>query len=488
LLTGIRKIGRYEILDILGEGSMGIVYKALDTLIDRLVAIKTIKSLGASSDPANDPAIKQFLNEARTAGKLNHPNIAIIHDVSSEISDAGDGGSGNGKASVSYIVMEYVNGVTLKDIIRQQNDMPLADKLRILILTARTLNYAHRLGIVHRDIKPANIMVLDDRQIKIMDFGIALNVAAGPDRSGKYPERNDYDDAFTGTPYYMSPEQINREKLDGLSDVFSLGVIAYEFLTGKKPFTADNFAALFNHILNDDPATPHSVAPSLDGAVSAHVMKAVQKEKSRRYQSAGDFADALELYLELKRAGASDTQTGDIGVDKAQVIKMLREKYAFFYGLNDDELLTIFSLCGRRLYRKDSAIFRQSALEDKLYIILKGRVRLTRSNDGEWLEPPLLQTGECFGISGFLNNVPRYVTATAETDCVILTLTDTVLRKTQPHICVKLYKNLSAVLSEKTRDSDVKVRRLMEENKKIRAAYRQIRAASGTKTDSIRAD
>ncbi|MCG6553390.1 MAG: serine/threonine-protein kinase [Candidatus Magnetominusculus sp. LBB02] len=439
------KIGRYEVIGKLGEGSMGVVYKALDAIIDREVAIKTVKLVDGGQTPAAHNMIKQFCNEAKIAGRLNHPNIAAIYDVGEQ-------------ANSFYLVFEYVKGITLKDVIVNGNKIQINDKLKLLIILARTLHYAHQHGVIHRDIKPANVMVLEDLQVKVMDFGIAV-------LDNQSNKMDDTGGVFTGTPYYMSPEIIREEKTDKLADLFSLGVLSYEFLTGIKPFTGANFKELFQCIESKDPEFPGRIDPTINETVGLHVMKMLEKDKGRRYQSAGEFADALEYYLEARNKSQSATSLPSADFNKLELIKMLRDRYLFFSDFTDEEMLKLFSLSGKKLYRKGAQIFKEASIDDKMFIIIAGKVKLLKrdSHDGKVSLLKELKSGDCFGELGFLNNSPRYAAAVAETDTVCILISDTVLRKTEPYICLKLYKNLSVMLSERIRRDDETICKLTQD-------------------------
>ncbi|KWT82643.1 serine/threonine-protein kinase [Candidatus Magnetominusculus xianensis] len=444
------KIGRYEIVERLGEGAMGVVYKAHDTIIDRTVAIKTVKMTN-THNPAAHSLIKQFCNEAKIAGRLSHPNIAVIHDVGEQDSSF-------------YLVFEYVKGVTLKDLILRQEKIPINDKIALIILLARTLHYAHQHGVIHRDIKPANVMVLDDLQIKVMDFGIAvLDTQAS--------KLDDTMGIFTGTPYYMSPEMVREEKIDKLTDVFSLGVLSYEFLTGVKPFMGVNFKELFECIETKEPEPPQSIAPSINETVSHYIMKTLEKDKQKRYQSAGEFADALEFYMEARNKTKTVIVSQSPDFNKLGLIKMLQDRYLFFSDFTEEEMLTLFSLSGKKIFRKGSTIFKEASVDDKMYIIIAGQVKLIKRSqyNGKVTLLKELKSGDCFGELGFLNNSPRYAAAIPETDTVCILISDTVLRKSEPYICLKLYKNLSVMLSERIRQSDERICRLTLEIEALKA-------------------
>ncbi len=430
---------------------MGMVLKARDTIIDRIVAIKTVKMDSNGLTPIEHNMIKQFCNEAKIAGRLSHPNIAVIHDVGEENNSF-------------YLVFEYVKGVTLKDLIVKGSRLLINDKITLLVLLARTLHYAHQHGVIHRDIKPANIMVLDDMQIKVMDFGIAV-------LDSQANKHDDTQGVFTGTPYYMSPELVKEEEIDKLTDVFSLGVLSYEFLTGRKPFTGENFKELFDNIVYKDPELPNSIDPSLNETIGSYVMKTLEKDKKKRFQSAGEFADALEFYLEARsrHKTAATPQAADF--NKLELIKMLQGRYIFFSDFTETEMLKLFSLSGKKIYRKGAVIFKEATIDDKMYIIIAGQVKLLKKSAGASKVTPLkeLKSGDCFGELGFLNNSPRYASAVTDIDTVCISISDTVLRKTEPYLCLKLYKSLSVMLSERIHHSDERICELALEVEALKA-------------------
>ncbi len=243
------KIGKYIIKRLLGRGGMGQVYQAYDPIIGRDVALKVM-----NPELAEDHTLKErFVREAQSAGRLRHPNIVTIYDLGEE----------NG---VPYIAMEYLEGVDLDEVIRKKVDLTLEMKLRIILQASDALAYAHRHGIIHRDIKPANIRLVDDlKTVKIMDFGIAKLGASHFTQTG----------IIMGTPHYMSPEQIRdlRDKIDGRTDVFALGVVFYQLLTGKRPFDGEQFTTVFYKIVHEPPP-PLTLA---QGEEHAHIVQLVHE-------------------------------------------------------------------------------------------------------------------------------------------------------------------------------------------------------------------
>lgn len=264
----MHKIGRYQVELELGRGAMGIVYRAFDPAIGRRIAIKTIRLDQLTGAAERNTLRQQLLREAQSAGVLSHPNIVTIYDISEDEHNA-------------YIFMEYVEGATLNQMARS---MPVPDLLQILTQAAEALDYAHARGIVHRDIKPGNLM-LSGRQVKITDFGIAR--LAGRDSTQSTN--------LLGTPAYMSPEQIAGSPVTGAADQYALGVIAYEFLAGQKPFDSDNLANLLFRI-SHQPVPP---VPHLNAAANQVLARVLSKNPDHRYPSCLAFASALSHAAQL---------------------------------------------------------------------------------------------------------------------------------------------------------------------------------------------
>lgn len=265
------RIGRYVILEELGRGAMGIVYKARDPLIDRLVALKTV---GVETHSAEADAYRQrFFREARSAGGLSHPNVVTVHDV----------GEGDG---VAYIAMEFLAGRSLREILDSGAVLPWARIADITAQVADGLAYAHARGVVHRDVKPANVMVLDSGLAKITDFGIARLPAGTRTIAG----------TVYGSPKYMSPERVRGEDVDGRTDVFSLGAMLYEMLTGVAPFTATDLPTILDQILHVMPEPPTARNRDIPPAFDAIVARALAKDRADRYADAQQMADALRGY------------------------------------------------------------------------------------------------------------------------------------------------------------------------------------------------
>ncbi len=265
----ISTLGRYEILAELGQGAMGTVYQARDPLLDRIVAIKTVNLMLPKEEVAEYEA--RFYQEAKAAGQLSHPNIVTVYDI--------------GKSEkLAYMAMELLEGKELRSLLAARTPIPVAHALEIAAQVADGLQYAHERGIVHRDIKPANIMVLTDGAVKITDFGIARM---------RNNEVKTMTGMILGSPKYMSPEQVSGKRADSRSDIFSLGVVLYEMITGTSPFVADNIHGVMYQTLNFNPPAPRTLNPELPDVLNFISAKALAKNLDDRYQRAKDFANDL---------------------------------------------------------------------------------------------------------------------------------------------------------------------------------------------------
>lgn len=288
-----QQLGRYEILAEIGRGAMGAVFRARDPKIDRIVAIKTIAV--PETDAATMEQYRQrFIREAQAAGRLSHPGIVTIFDVEED-----------GPSHTPFIVMEYAEGLTLNNVVAHfsERKLPATAALDLLEQIASALDYAHSAGIVHRDIKPANIIVTPEGHTKIMDFGIARTAVSELTVTGH----------VLGTPAYMSPEQINGKPLDGRSDIFSLGVIAYWLLAGVKPFDADSVTELCVQIAGKEPPPATEVCAGLSTDHDYVLALALAKDPAQRYQRARDFAadlDDLRSGKKPRSMSATSNSTG----------------------------------------------------------------------------------------------------------------------------------------------------------------------------------
>jgi tRNA A-37 threonylcarbamoyl transferase component Bud32/tetratricopeptide (TPR) repeat protein len=281
----VTKLGRYEVLNELGKGAMGVVYLAKDPVIGRLVAIKTIRTSQTGDDDSESREFRErFVREAQTAGILSHPNIVTIHDIGED-----------SESRTSFIAMEYIEGRNLKMLLGDRKKFSAEEIADLIAQIAEALDYAHRKGIIHRDIKPANIILTTDGKVKITDFGIAKVASSNLTTTGQ----------FLGTPNYMSPEQVSGAPVDGRSDIFSLGVVLYELLTSRKPFQGDNLTAISYKIVHEDFTPPGELSREVPPEFNPIVARAMAKDPWNRYQRGKDMALALyqlKAHLEEQKA------------------------------------------------------------------------------------------------------------------------------------------------------------------------------------------
>ena len=280
-------LGRYEIVAELGKGAMGVVYRANDPMLNRILAIKTINTEEAGHEGMAEYEAR-FYTEAKAAGGLNHPNIIIIYDI---------GKSGH----LVYMAMEYIEGKELREMLADGKALAVAQSVDIAAQVGEGLAYAHQHQVVHRDIKPANIMITPEGRAKIADFGIARMRSS---------ETRTQTGVILGSPKYISPEQVVGKRADHRSDIFSLGVILYECLTGSTPFNGEGLSALMYQITNHDPAPPSASNPQVPVMLDYIIAKVLAKAPEARYQSAADFANDLRECKAQIETGQPGTGTG----------------------------------------------------------------------------------------------------------------------------------------------------------------------------------
>ncbi len=268
--TGKRLDGRYEIHEVIGVGGMAVVYRAYDTIDDRTVAVKILKDEYSQ----NEEFLRRFRNESKAIAVLSHPNIVKVYDVS-----IGD--------RIQYIVEEYIDGITLKEYLDQQKEIKWKEAIHFVVQILRALQHAHGKGIVHRDIKPQNIMLLQDGTIKVTDFGIARFSRS---------DTHTMTDKAIGSVHYIAPEQARGDYTDEKTDLYSVGVMLYEMLTGRLPFEADSAVSVAIMQLQTDPKPPREINPSIPEGLEEITLRAMQKDPERRYQSAAEMLRDIEEF------------------------------------------------------------------------------------------------------------------------------------------------------------------------------------------------
>ena len=273
----LESLGRYKLKRVLGKGAMGVVYEGLDPRLNRTVAVKTILVGELDSATAQEYSMR-FAREAQAVARLNHPNIVQVYDFGEE-------------GEIAYIVMEYIRGKELKAAFDTGERFTLRESTRLMTELLDALDFAHNEGVVHRDIKPANVMVDHEGHVKLADFGVAR--ISDPDRQGATQVGT-----MVGTPAYMSPEQVQGLKIDRRTDIFSAGVVFYQFLTGQRPFQGGGAFSVAKRIVQDDPPAPSLIIDSISPQYDLIVSRALAKDPDKRFQSAGEFAEALQRAAE----------------------------------------------------------------------------------------------------------------------------------------------------------------------------------------------
>jgi len=361
-----QKIGKYEIISELGKGATSAVYRAYDPFQNRQVAIKVVFPEALGDQEYGRRYRKLFVTEASLAGKLSHGHIAAIYDAV-----AGE--------EASYIVMEYVDGLTLEQFTHHDSLLPVQRIVEIIYKCAKALEYASNQGVIHRDIKPANILLAGETDIKVSDFGAALTQAAETTQvSG------------IGSPAYMSPEQVKEQQLSYQTDIFSLGVVMYQLLTGRLPFQGANNYSTIYQIINVDPPPPIEVRPDIPPRIDAIVMRALQKDTARRYQTWDEFAHDLATAL------GAEEKPGR-GFAESEKFDTLR-KLEFFLQFSDIELWEVMRIASWRRHPREMVLIRENDIGSSFFILIAGEVRVIKQE--RLLN--VLTVGECFGEMAYL--------------------------------------------------------------------------------------
>ena len=411
------KLGKYEVLDEIGRGSMGVVYRAYDPYIDREVAVKVALADVLKDASTGERFRKMFFNEAHTAGMLRHPNIL-------DIFDAGVDGD------KCYIVMEIVaDGGTLRPYCRSNNLLPMNEAAEIIFKCAKALDYAHRQGVIHRDIKPSNILLNEEMDVKIADFSIAH--VAHADMSDTMPM------GFVGSPRYMSPEQVHEDVITTQTDIFSMGIVAYELFAGHHPFGGESFSTLVHKIVNEDPTPLRNYRSDAPEILEHIIGRALEKTTARRYSMGLDMASDLSMaFTNLERPQE------DVSIkDKFDRVKELE----FFRGFPDSEIWEIIRASVWQEVSVDTAIIHEGDVEDSFFIIIGGRVNV--SKQGQFIGR--LGQGDCFGEMGYLSRIKRTATIAADGPVSLMKVNSTLMEQVSSDCQLRFYRVFLKILIER---------------------------------------
>ena len=382
------KVGKYTILEEVGKGSMGTVYAANDPFSSRKVAIKVAHPQYINKSADGERFKKLFFNEAHAASVLNHPNILKLYDADVD-------------NDLCYLVIEFIHGAqTLEEFCKPDTLLSLREVVGIVYNSAKALDYAHRQGIIHRDIKPSNILFTEDRDIKLSDFSIAM--------VNRQDTKTTQFEGFIGSPLYMSPEQINEWTISSNTDLFSLGVVMYELLTGHNPFRADSLLAINQKITKEDPPSVTEYRSDLPEGLDYTLKRMLKKSPDKRYSSGLDVAADLALIYE--------------DLDKVETQDQLREKFeilknvGFLKGFTDSDIWELVRASKWQTYPAGQTIIKEGELDDSFYILLSGVVSITKN--GQHIGN--LQDGDCFGEMGYLSQTERTATVTSKTEVALI--------------------------------------------------------------------
>lgn len=412
-------IGKYTVTKQLGQGATSTVYLGYDSFAKREVAVKVLKQ-----EILNDPKMgkiyqRQLNNEASLAGKLSHPHIVSIYDAQI--------GSDS-----SYIVMEYVNGGTLEKHAEPDHLLPIDVAVEYMFKCCRALNYAQFNGVIHRDIKPANMLLTADGDIKISDMGAALLVNLEQTQV-----------ANLGSPSYMSPEQIRGEQLTHQTDIYSLGVVMYRFLTGHAPFPAQSLAGLCHQILNTAPLPLRAHRNTIPAELERVVMRAMHKDKKERYQDWKDFGSDLSALGRFDQA--------DIETNQTEKFTTLREM-KLFKDFSDIELWEILRIGEWQKQPPQTILMREDEMGDDFYIMLEGSVSVTKK--GRLIN--IIGRDDCFGEMAYISGkvVPRSASVSASTEVTVLKIAPQRLAQLSDHCQLHFNQAFLRVMADRLRMAD----------------------------------
>ncbi|MET0498404.1 MAG: serine/threonine-protein kinase [Steroidobacteraceae bacterium] len=388
------KVGKYVIVKEVGRGSTGVVYLSHDPYYRRDVAIK-VYNLESHDEERARVTRKMFLSEAHMVGMLQHPNILPIFDAGEE----------NGHY---YIVTEHVHGArTLSAYCKPDNLLPLDDVVEIMYKCAKALHYAHSRGVIHRDIKPSNLMLTQANDVRIIDFGIALVADSDISRI----------EGIAGSPSYMSPEQVQSLEITNRSDLYSLGAVMYEMLTGYRPFRGGNLSKLLHQIVYATAQPIHALRSKIPELLEDSVAKALQKDPAKRYRN------GLELAADLTRVHQT-LREGSSKLDRQEQFSILRT-LKFFHDFSQAEILEVLRASTWQDYDEREEIVKEGEMDDRFYVIVSGSVAVMRNTSvmGQ------LDAGDCFGETSYVRGAKRQATIKALTNVTLMKVSSTLLEQ-----------------------------------------------------------
>lgn len=412
-----KRLGKYEIIKEVGQGNMATVYMGHDPYINRDVAVKVALPETLKDKSLSAQFKRMFFNEARIAGMLDNKFILSVHDAGVE----GD---------LLYLVMEYISGGhTLKDFCTPDKLLPVPKVMELIYKCCRGLAYAHSRDVIHRDIKPSNILLTEDMDVRIADFGIAQLLKGGDTQVV----------GVIGSPLYMSPEHISGKTLTNQTDIYSLGIVLFELLTGHLPFQADTFPALYQKILHEEPPLLSTLRQDIPGFLEVVIKKALAKNLATRYPNALDFS--ADLYLAFKQ---QKVLVAGVETDRREKFERLR-KVSFFTDFFDSEIWELIDTGEWQEFGAGQVIVHEGDIADSFYVIVKGSVQVTR----ERIVLTTLRAGDCFGEMAYFSGAKRSAGITATEDTIFIKINSAMMEKASMNCQLRFMKTFLSTLIER---------------------------------------
>jgi len=409
-LSDITTVGRYQVIRKLGQGSMGVVYLGRDPYINRNVSIKISRPNSNVPGEKLEKFRERFFLEAQSAGSLLHPNIVAVYDAGLY-------------KDFCYITMEYVDGLPLARFCREGHLLSISKAVEIIFTVCKALDFAHKQGLIHRDVKPSNIMISRSGRIKITDFGIAQVKSEQTSSKG-----------LIGTPSYMSPEQVKEQPVSDTSDIFSLGCVLYEVLTGEKAFPGENCFSVMYKITHDEPTPIRVIRPEVPEILWKIIQKALAKEVKQRYQSCMDLAYDLRVALRGFKGGAK--------TDKIENVVDYIQSVPFFEDFTKAQVKGILNSSNVFNVSSGKVIVAEGEIDDSFFILLSGKAAVRKGDKSI----AVIQRGECFGEMSYLSGQSRAASVVAETDCIFLKISAMLLDRAASSIQLLFLRKFALTL------------------------------------------
>lgn len=406
------KIGKYQVLEEVGRGACGVVYRGFDPFVQRSVAIKVARHDPGDSAEQTRQKQRDFFTEAHAAGRLQHPGIVALFDAGTE-------------GELAYIVMEYIEGDTLLDYARSEGKRLSPRKaVEVAFQCAKALAYSHSQGVLHRDIKPGNIMLTRGGEARIMDFSIAEVTQSLTHQSRE----------IAGSPAYMSPEQVQNGTIGAASDLYSLGAVLFQLLTGRQPFKAGSVQEVFRQVLKEAPPRCDELNSEVPKALADIVERCLRKPVTQRFQTGHELGAALtRCYEQLRHTEARLNRR-----EHENALKSL----SFFDGFGDEEIDEMLNASQILSFVAGQPVISEGEVDDTFYILAKGQAEVVKG--GRRIDA--LVAGDCFGEIGFLSSTRRTATVRAVSDVMVLKVNASLMEQASPECQLRYYKAFTQTL------------------------------------------